>query len=107
MPGSALCSDVVSLPVLTIAEQSNGNAGGSSVSVTMEQFQQALMDANANNKRNCDALDEHGQQSEDSLAQLGNLKQLFKATQAGLSEEAKKACSAPQESSARAISRID
>ena len=95
MPGSNLCHNLFSLLVLTMAEQGNGIAGGSSLPVTVEQLEQALRDANANNKRNSEALDEHGQRSEAILAQLGSLKQLVQTSQSGLSEEAKKARIAP------------
>ena len=98
-----VCFIIVSLPVLSMAEQSNGYAGGSSVFVTVEQLEQALRD-NANDKRDS-ALDKHGQRFDEILAQLGNLKQLFpnhptqekrgKYPHSGRSEEAKKARIAP------------
>ena len=52
MPGSNLCPNLFSLLVLTMAEQGNSIAGGSSLPVTVEQLEQALRDASANNKRN-------------------------------------------------------
>ena len=68
MPGSNLYPITVSLPVLTMTEQGNGNAGASSVPTAMEQLEQVLKDATATNKRNSEALDEHGQRSDALLA---------------------------------------
>ena len=56
MPGSNLYTNTVSLPVLIVTEQGNGNAGTSNVPGTMEQLEQALRDATATNKRNSEAL---------------------------------------------------
>ena len=58
MPGSNLYPNTVSLLVLTMTEQANGNAGASSVPSTTEQLEQVLKDATATNKRNSEALDE-------------------------------------------------
>ena len=95
MPGSNLYPNTVSLPVLTMTEQGNGNAGASSVPTTMEQLEQVLKDATATNKRNSEALDEHGQRSDALLAQIGHLQQLVQSNHSGLSDEGKKARIAP------------
>ena len=73
MPGSNLYPNTVSLLVFTMTEQANGNAGASNVPSTMEQLEQVLKDATATNKRNSEALDEHGQRSDALLAQIGHL----------------------------------
>ena len=44
MPGSNLYPNTVSLPVLTMTEQANDNAGASSVPSTMEQLERVLKD---------------------------------------------------------------
>ncbi len=95
MPGSNLYPNTVSLPVLTMTEQGNGNAGASSVPTTMEQLEQVLKDATATNKRNSEALDEHGQRSDALLAQIGHLQQLVQSNHSGLSDEGEKARIAP------------
>ena len=95
MPGSNLYPNTVSLPVLTMTEQANGNAGASSVPSTMEQLEQVLKDATATNKRSSEALDEHGQRSDALLAQIGHLQQLVRSNNSGLSDEGKKARIAP------------
>ena len=57
----------------------------------MEQLEQVLKDATATNKRNSEALDEHGQRSDALLAQIGHLQQLVRSNHSGLSDEGKKA----------------
>ena len=95
MPGSNLYPNTVSLPVLTMTEQGDGNAGDSSVPTAMEQLERVLKDATATNKRNSEALDEHGQRSDALLAQIGRLQQLVQSNHSGLSDEGNKARIAP------------